>query len=40
MWLTCETLFIGRDINDKKEIAFSEFFVLAVSWTTTVAKEL
>ena len=39
MWITCETLFMEKDISDKRLIAFSEFVVVAVNWATTVAKN-
>ena len=32
------SLFIEQDLSDKKCLALSEFFVLAVHWATTVTK--
>ena len=40
MRITCEALFIEQEVSDKKQIAFSEFLVLAVNWATAVANEL
>ena len=32
-------LFIEQDKSDKKYMAFSEFFVLAVNWATTATNN-
>ena len=32
-------LFIEQDLNEKKQIAFSELIVLAVNWATTVTNN-
>ena len=42
MWIISETYlssFIEQDINDQKQLAFSEFLALAVNWATTVTNN-
>ena len=33
------SLFIEQDVNDKKEMAFSEFVIFAVNWAITVTNN-